>query len=169
MNRRGRKKLKTSLFVFIALGLVIVLVVGLASVDWLAQLLRGTAGSSGTAEVIAFSGWAEQRSAHLQWETLSEAGILGFNLYRSTDAGEPYVPLNSEPIPSQATGGGGALYDFWDAQVSEGETYAYKLEPLDGSGAVAEHGPVTVQILPISSLLPETPHRIMLPMIMRDD
>jgi hypothetical protein len=162
-----RKQRTLVMLALVVLGLAAVLIAGLASSTFLlGQLLRGTAGSLDTPSVTDFAGWSEQGTAHLHWDTESENGLLGFNLYRSpTDSG-PYEPLTSEPIPNTGSEDAGASYDYSDLEVAEGETYYYKLEPVDSSGGIADYGPVSVTVFPISSLPPV--QRIFLPTVLAD-
>lgn len=84
----------------------------------------------------------------VQWETASEVGNIGFNLYRteSTDPGAPRVKLNSELIPSQNPGSvGGASYTWLDKTAKAGKVYLYWLEDVDTSGHADLHGPVQGQ------------------------
>ncbi len=76
------------------------------------------------------------------WETVSEAGNSGFNLYRSADAAGPLTLL--AVVPSQAPGSAqGFAYSFEDLNVQPGHTYWYTLEDVDLSGATTLHGPVS--------------------------
>ncbi|MBN1139062.1 MAG: hypothetical protein JXM73_20955, partial [Anaerolineae bacterium] len=45
-------------------------------------------------ELAAFSAAAHGRDVQVGWETASEIDLVGFNLYRSTAAGGPYVQVN---------------------------------------------------------------------------
>jgi hypothetical protein len=85
------------------------------------------------------------------WATSSETNILGFNLWRGTTDGAPDTQINTDLIPSQSPGGGqGAIYEFADATVQEGNTYFYWLDALDMNGTTTRFGPV-------SSTFPCTP------------
>ena len=77
------------------------------------------------------------------WETASELGNRGFNLYRATAPAAPEQQLNTTLIPSQAPGSGqGYAYTWQDSDVTAGSTYYYWLETLSTSGATEMHGPV---------------------------
>jgi hypothetical protein len=165
------RKFVTAGIVIVLIGLVGTLILGLAlPTSSLGRLLRGSAGTRdtegrGTVEITVFSGWSEQAQAHIRWDTAVESGISGFFLCRSDDGQEPYQRLTAEMIPSTAPVGSGATYDFVDADVSAGETYYYKLEPVDNLGSLATHGPISVAIYPTSALPPRRPGRIFLPSI----
>lgn len=79
------------------------------------------------------------------WETASEMGNLGFNLYRNSSADVPGQQINATLIPSQAPGSTqGAFYTWQDADVTPGSIYYYWLEDVALNGATTLHGPVSV-------------------------
>ncbi len=82
------------------------------------------------------------------WETASEADTLGYNLWRGLTADAPSEQLNEELIPAQAPGGGGALYEWLDGNVTNGETYYYWLDSMDVNGSVQRYGPVSATMQP---------------------
>ncbi|MGB4801886.1 MAG: hypothetical protein WBV59_04465 [Anaerolineae bacterium] len=106
------------------------------------------------------------------WETVSEIGNLGFNLWRGTSPNAPDVQLNSTLIPSQAPGSSqGFSYEWLDAaNLVNNTTYYYWLEDVDTAGAVTRHGPISatyaaptaVHLLDISAA-PASP--IVLPLV----
>lgn len=78
------------------------------------------------------------------WETASEIGNRGFNLYRATTPAAPEQQLNDFLIPSQATGSGqGYAYTWQDFDVTAGSSYYYWLETVSISGATEMYGPVS--------------------------
>jgi hypothetical protein len=80
----------------------------------------------------------------LTWETVSEHNILGFNLLRISNGGEP-VAANADLIFAEQAGATlGAQYHFIDSGAASG-TYTYVLEvlQLDGSSTRMELGQVT--------------------------
>jgi hypothetical protein len=95
-------------------------------------------------ELSRFEAWLEGVAIHVEWETVTEAELLGFNLYRSDAPDGVYAKLNEELIPSQAPGQPvGSVYTWLDSDVQPGVTYYYKLEDVDVYGAAAMHGPVS--------------------------
>ena len=79
------------------------------------------------------------------WETVSEQGNAGFNLYRSDSAAGPQTLLVY--VPSQAPGAGqGFAYGYEDLAVQAGATYWYWLEDVSLSGATTLHGPVSATV-----------------------
>jgi hypothetical protein len=79
----------------------------------------------------------------VSWETVSEASNSGFNLYRSLSADGEYTLLGFTPSASPGATQG-AAYSYQDFDVAAGQTYWYKLEDIDLSGAATMHGPVSV-------------------------
>jgi len=79
------------------------------------------------------------------WETASELGNAGFNLYRSDDAAGPQTLLAYQP--SQAPGSAqGFAYSYDDAAVQPGQTWWYWLEDVSLNGATTLHGPVSATV-----------------------
>jgi hypothetical protein len=93
--------------------------------------------------LASFDAAAQPDHVLVTWETVSEANNASFNLYRSLTADGQYTLVAS--VASQAPGStAGASYSFQDFDVVAGQTYWYKLEDVDLSGATALHGPVSV-------------------------
>jgi hypothetical protein len=90
------------------------------------------------------AGDARGAGVELDWQTASETGNAGFNLYRGTSAQGPWTPLNQSLIPSQVPAGssGGATYEWIDAQAQPGLIYFYLLEDVDAAGVATQHEPV---------------------------
>ena len=79
------------------------------------------------------------------WETVSEIGNLGFNLWRGTSPTAPDVQLNASLIPSQGPGSSQGFSYAWpdSANLVNNTTYYYWLEDVDIAGVVTRHGPVS--------------------------
>jgi uncharacterized repeat protein (TIGR01451 family) len=81
------------------------------------------------------------------WETASELGNQGFNLYRSTDPATPGTQLNETFIPSEAAGSiEGFAYQWQDTAIEAGATYHYWLESVDSYGHATRYGPVSATL-----------------------
>jgi hypothetical protein len=80
----------------------------------------------------------------LRWETSSEEGNQGFNLYRGPSRDGPWTKLNAGLIPSLVEQGGqpGAVYEWLDSSPAGGAIF-YLLEAVASDGATSQHGPVT--------------------------
>lgn len=94
----------------------------------------------------------------LAWETVSETGIIGFNLHRGESAGGPWQKLNPQPIPT-VTPGGAASHEYtWaDTTAPRGRSYHYRLDEVltDGSSkpiatTAVSHGGSFLVWLPVT-------------------
>jgi hypothetical protein len=74
----------------------------------------------------------------LTWETASEVGAAGFNVYRSPADEDDFTQVNEALIPAQGDEMIGASYRFEDSDVKPGVLYRYRIEEveLDGSTTV---------------------------------
>ena len=70
----------------------------------------------------------------LSWETASEIGTAGFNVYRSVTPDGDYVQLNTALIPAEGDGLVGAAYRFEDDAVAPGRRYSYRIEEVEWDG-----------------------------------
>ena len=88
-------------------------------------------------DLASFIASVADDSVLVSWETVSELGNQGFNLYRSTSLTGPRTQLNGALIPSQVPGGvQGAGYDWTDSSdLVAGTTYYYWLEHVSMTGA----------------------------------
>jgi hypothetical protein len=109
--------------------------------DW------GVSDGQPTAVTLAsFTATPQDGGILIAWETAIEIDTVGFNLYRSTLPGGPYVKLNGTLIPSQAPGSiSGATYAWLDEDAESGITYYYKLEDIEVGGKRTFHGPIAAQ------------------------
>lgn len=85
----------------------------------------------------------------LSWETASEVGTAGFNVYRadaSTEiSAEQYVQVNVDLIPAKGDEMLGADYLYEDDGVSSIKRYLYRIEEVEWNGARHLH-PETVAV-----------------------
>ncbi len=63
---------------------------------------------------------------HLSWRMVSTHPNLGYNIYRSTAPGGPYIKLNSNPVTGQT--------NYMDTGVTNGKTYYYVVRLVDQNG-----------------------------------
>ncbi|GAN32215.1 MAG: hypothetical protein DYG83_12235 [Candidatus Brocadia sp. AMX2] len=83
-------------------------------------------------------------SVILTWETVTEVGNAGFNLYRAKTENGEYKKINDTFIPAQGNAVSGASYSYAD-MPGRGAFY-YKLEDVDETGVNAMHGPEKVRV-----------------------
>lgn len=81
----------------------------------------------------------------VEWSTASELNTAGFNLYRADRPDGPFTQINAELIPASPDPLVGGSYVFTDTRVVGGQTYYYKLEDVETSGAKTDQG--TVQVM----------------------
>jgi len=98
-------------------------------------------------ELKSFTARRAKNSILLQWETASETGILGFNLYRAASPTAEKIRLNPSLIAARPGSQFGADYMYTDTGLEAGETCYYWLEYVDTHGAVRLAGPELVQLL----------------------
>jgi hypothetical protein len=95
--------------------------------------------------LAAFDAQPYGQGIRVTWETVSEIGNAGFNLYRGDSAAGPQALLAT--VPSQAPGSPqGFAYSYQDLDVQPGQTYWYWLEDVSLGGATALHGPVNATV-----------------------
>lgn len=94
-------------------------------------------------EFASFNAQGAWRRVILTWTTASERDNAGFNIYRSETENGEYVKINAALIPAKGSVTEGASYSFVDWSVERGKTYFYKLEDVDLSGIVTQHGPAS--------------------------
>ncbi len=79
----------------------------------------------------------------LVWETAAETKVIGFNLYRSTSAGELGRRVNGALIPATGGTASGARYQVEDRPMAVG-TYFYHLEVVNRDGTPERNGPLSL-------------------------
>lgn len=72
---------------------------------------------------------ATQHSVSLTW-TASTSSVSGYNIYRGTQAGGPYVQINSSLQVSTA---------YTDSTVQLGTTYYYVVTAVDSTGTESSY------------------------------
>jgi hypothetical protein len=71
---------------------------------------------------------ARPAGVKLTWRTASEAGLLGFNVWRNAATTKRWTKVNSRLLPAKSRRIGGASYTFRDLKAAAGRTYSYRLE-----------------------------------------
>jgi hypothetical protein len=95
-------------------------------------------------KLLRFDAEGAKNGIELSWETASETGNLGFNLYRATSVDGKRTKIDAELIPAQVPPGSsvGAIYGYTDKTVRGKLLYYYWLESVDIYGQTELHGPV---------------------------
>jgi len=79
----------------------------------------------------------------LSWDTASEVGTAGFNVYRSpawdSAAPEDWVKVNDELITSAGDEMVGAAYRFEDDDLAPGRKYRYRIEEVEWDGGTTRY------------------------------
>lgn len=84
-------------------------------------------------------------SALLEWQTINEMSVLGFNLYRADTPGGARQQINQTLIPAKQPGQlWGDSYAYEDTTVTLGNRYYYWVEAVKQSGPAEEQGPQTI-------------------------
>lgn len=65
---------------------------------------------------------AAPHSVLLHWAA-SQSAVTGYNVYRATKSGGPYIKLTSTPVPA---------IQYTDTTVEAGQTYFYAVTSVDG-------------------------------------
>ncbi len=98
--------------------------------------------------IAGFTAAAAPEGVTLAWETVSETGNAGFNVYRSESDAGPWTQVNAALIPAKAPGSAeGQAYAWTDASAEAGMTYFYQLEDVALSGETTRHDPVSVALM----------------------
>ena len=90
----------------------------------------------------SFSAFRDQGSSIVRWVTSSEAGTVGFHLYREVD-GE-WQAVHEGLLPGLLNAPQGGVYDFRDDEADASEAEQYLLVEVDVRGIHSEHGPFEV-------------------------
>jgi hypothetical protein len=81
----------------------------------------------------------------LSWETASEVGTAGFNVYRAAAPGGDFVQINAALIPAEGDELVGAAYRFEDDDVALARRYDYRIEEVEWDGSINTY-PETVTV-----------------------
>jgi hypothetical protein len=81
---------------------------------------------------------------YVSWETLSETGVLGFDVLRTREDGGLPVRLNPVWVPAVGDRSTSAHYQFFDATAEPGVTYDYRVEGITPEGLTSLSEPASV-------------------------
>lgn len=80
----------------------------------------------------------QQHSVDLNWDP-STSQVVGYNVYRGTQPGGPFLKINSSPTTATA---------YSDSTVSSGQTYYYTTTSVDSAGVESKHSNVVSVTIP---------------------
>jgi uncharacterized repeat protein (TIGR01451 family) len=81
----------------------------------------------------------------LEWETVTEAGTVGFYVYRSGD-GRDYELVREDLLPGLLTSPQGGRYRLVDPEAEVGRSYWYRLCEVEAEGSQNWFGPYEVKV-----------------------
>lgn len=103
-------------------------------------LALSTEVAQASVSIASFQAEWQGTQVKVTWITGTETDNAGFNLYRSTTANGTFTKLNATLIQSQCLGCiNGATYTYNDSNVSATQSYFYKLQAVDFSGAQQDY------------------------------
>ncbi len=92
-------------------------------------------------ELVTFQATGRNQAVLLQWETALEVEVVGYHLWRSEEEAGEYARITSDPLPGEGDPQTGAVYEYTDSDVTNGQRYFYKLECLKTVGPGDFYGP----------------------------
>jgi hypothetical protein len=98
------------------------------------------------AMLASFGAFSDQGASIVRWVTASEAGTVGFYLYREV-SGE-WEAVHEGLLPGLLDAPQGGVYDFRDLGANANEDEQYLLVEVDVRGVQSEHGPFVVNFEP---------------------
>ncbi len=99
----------------------------------------GGADGPGGAVTITLSGQgvAPGHSVTLTWG--AEVGVLGYNVYRRSSGSDPWVKLNSSPVPNST---------YTDSTVQSGQLYSYAVSAVGSDGSESGLSEIVTVLIP---------------------
>ena len=70
----------------------------------------------------------------LKWSVVNEAQIHGYQIFRASEEGGPFVLLNRSTIPTKSRDNSGSAYQWRDSQAEAGKTYWYYIGIVYNNG-----------------------------------
>ncbi len=94
--------------------------------------------------VSCFDACAEESQPTVEWHTATEAGAVGFNLWRQDPESKEFELVNPSFLPALPSSPQGGVYRLADPGANYGEPVVYRLEEIDSLGRTLSYGPFTV-------------------------
>jgi hypothetical protein len=107
-------------------------------------IVTGCAANPTAVTVTHFAVRPAARAIRVTWETATETGVAGYNVWRTT----PYTrwqKLNRKLVAADPNGIFGGRYDYLDRSARRGVPYSYKLEVVRSDGRRAWTAPVAAR------------------------
>jgi len=105
--------------------------------------------------LVSFTALPGDQQVQLEWETASETDMLGFYITRNDQLIGNYNRISSF-IFTQGTSVSGLVYQYIDSNLTNGNTYFYKLEALDNNYESEFFGPISAIPLQITATQTQT-------------
>ncbi len=96
------------------------------------------------AAITRFGSCSDSGQPTVEWQTGTESGTVGYNLWRKDRETGEYEQVNPMLLPALANAPQGGAYRLADPGAFSYEPVTYKLEEIDAEGRSLMHGPFTV-------------------------
>jgi fibronectin type 3 domain-containing protein len=87
----------------------------------------------------AQSNTVSSHDVSLRWDASASSGILGYNVYRATGSGGPYMKLNSSIVSAT---------NYTDNAVQSGQTYYYVVTAMDTENLESAYSTEIAAVIP---------------------
>ena len=119
---------------------------------WLSDFVFSDQPAAATAAVISdVFAYEENGRSVVEWQTVSEAGTLGFFLERLDEATGEYQRLNRKLLKGLFFAPQGGTYQYIDASVRAGDTVTYRLMEKERKGKHNIYGPYPIVVMSSSA------------------
>jgi hypothetical protein len=125
-------------------------------------LVASAPGARAAVYLLYFKATAGSDRILVEWETATEPGVVGFNLYRSQDSGSKGQKIG-DTFPGRGDVLTGAKYSYADTDVVKGVRYYYSLEEIAPSGGLTVIATANAGI----DVPPPPRHHVYLPAVLR--
>ena len=95
----------------------------------------------------------------VRWQTVSQAGTVGFYLYRWDELAQEYVMVNEQLLPAVLEAAQGADYALLDGGADSAKTLRYALVEVESNGAERVYGPFDREVVNGSTEIGRGPQR----------
>ncbi len=97
--------------------------------------------------ISAFRAYTDDDDVIIEWDTASETGTLGFDLYRKErHKGSRYIKINDQLLPGLLVSREGGTYRYADTTAKSGKIYKYKIIEVEVKGKRRSYGPFIVAV-----------------------